>query len=428
MFFVVSAQQSSTDVSRMEYEILQQLAAKLLKDSGLQTPSQGFIPPTTHHLVQDITFAIADLKFNPETGTIKLLEFGDGARSKYMGYDRLHGVGALWAQFWNYLSQFGLPMWCIRMPGDPASRNTMSPSTFFGLGGKTTSGVADLQRKLISTIFEQQQFVSLQDCFNYKALALVRWGRAAQATARFKTIFSNVLFVGDPINELIRNKYYTNQLFVETELQQYRPKCIVCPRQYSPELASQIIAELQSNIVVIKPPNASKGRGIIMAHQEELDSVLKLILLHPEQIENKDPDTSLGYWTTDESMGNTIFLAEEYIASKNIIVEGKIYDPTLRLVFALHKDHEGSHVTFFDGYWKLPAKSLTEEGTLTEKHKSDVSANAVSSAKLSPEDFQVSTNLLRPALLKLHNYILQDRENEERSCSFIFSNDDQDSI
>lgn len=407
----ITAQQNDLRISEIQHAILQEVACnRTIKRTDVSIDLQK--PPTSLP-IKDITFAIADLKFNPETNTIKLLECGDGARSKYMGYDRLHGIGSLWAQFWNYLHQFNLPTWCIRMPGDPASRQTMAPDIFFSLGGKCTTGIADLQRRILSDIFEQKQAVSLQECFDYQALTLIRWGRAAQAMSQFKAIFPNVLFVGDPINEIIRNKYHTNQLFIDTELQQYRPKCIVCPLAYTPDLANTIISELQSDIVVIKPTNASKGRGVILVEKENLDSTLQLILGHPDQIENKDPDSSFGYWASDECMENTIFLAEEYISSKIVsVTDGvttKEYDPTLRLIFALHKDEQGCHVTFFDGYWKLPAKALSEEGTLTEKHKSDISANSVSSAALSAEDFEKSTSLLQPALLKLYSYILQNR-------------------
>jgi hypothetical protein len=466
LLFTTVKSENAVSIAQIEHEIIQQLAALTLKDgdvtqtpppdqtqppiqpegyvppagyvppispSGYIPPVNGYIPPmppTTGYApcpVQDITFSIADLKFNPATGSLKLLECGDGARSKYMGYDRLFGVGAMWTHFWNYLQQFGLPTWCVRMPGDPLSRNTMAPQLFFGMGGKNSSGVADLGRRILSTLFEQHQNVTLQDCLNYQGLVLVRWGRAEQTMARFKSIFPNVRFIGDPINNLIRNKYYTNQLFIDTGMEAFRPKCKICPQVYSPELAGQIINELQSNIIVIKPPNASRGRGVIFVHQEDLDAVLRLILLNPDQIEDRDPDSSYGYWTTDESMGNTIFLAEEYAESKHILVDGKIFDPTLRLVFALHKDQTGSHVTFFGGYWKLPAKALTDEGSLTEKHKSDISASYVSSALVTPEDLQVSSEMLRPVLATLYEYMLTHRNSQTRS-PFVFSADDgQDS-
>ncbi len=404
---------SSCSLSQIEYEIRQQLTKLVFKDGSTPTLAAP-------NAIEDITFSIADLKFNPTTGSLKLLECGDGARSQYKGYDRLYGAGAMWTHFWNYLQQFGLPTWCVRMPGDPVSRETMAPKVFFGMGGNNSSGVTDLSRRMLASLFEKNNSVTLQDCLDYQALVLVRWGRAEQAMAQFKSIFPNVVFVGDPINNLIRNKYYTNKLFVDTNMEAYRPKCKVCPTTYSPDLANQIINELQSNIIVIKPPNASCGRGVIFTHQEDLDATLQLILTRPDQIKDRDPNTSYGYWTTDESMANTIFLAEEYAESKHILVDGKIYDPTLRLVFALHKDQSGSHVTFFGGYWKLPAKSLTDEGSLTEKHKSDISANAVSSALVSPEDFQVSSEMLKPVLEVLYKYMLANRRSELRS-PFIFS-------
>lgn len=422
----------SKSIGEIENQLVQQLNDRLEKNSSITELEQIIfnesITKESQLQVKDITFAIADLKFDPERGHVKLLECGDGARSKYMGYDRLHGVGSLWSKWWTYMSSFNLPIWCIRMPGDPMSRETMAPNFFFDLGGKTSTGISDLQRRILTSLFEDNQKVDLVDCENYHGIALVRWGRATQTMSRFKAIFPNVLFVGDPINNLIRNKYFTNKLFVETNLQEFRPKCKICPQQYSPNLASEIISELQSNIIVIKPPNASKGRGIIFTHQENLDDTLKLILEHPEQIEDTDPDSSYGYWTTDESMANTIFLAEEYIPSKNLIIDGKVFDPTLRLIFALHKDDTGCHLTFFDGYWKLPAKSLTDEGSLTEKHKSDISASYVSSAALSPEDFQSATQMLYPALLSLYSYMLEQNKNLEDTCQYIFSQCDQDSI
>ena len=59
---------------------------------------------------------------------------------------------------------------------------------------------------------------------------------------------------------------------------------------------------------------------------------------------------------------------QAYAPSKKIIVRGKSYDPTMRVFFFSSHNAGIASVIPIGAYWKIPAKSLDEVGTLTEKH------------------------------------------------------------
>ena len=81
-----------------------------------------------------------------------------------------------------------------------------------------------------------------------------------------------------------------------------------------------------------------------------------------------------------------------------------LYDPTMRVVFALVYNQKNMDVVFFEGNWKLPQKSLSETGTLTEKHRSyGHDSNFLS---VEPQLLQKIEEQLREPLLILYQQML----------------------
>jgi hypothetical protein len=203
------------------------------------------------------------------------------------------------------------------------------------------------------------------------------------------------------------NKEKTNTLFKDPNLAAYKPRFGTYETKYTPSLADQIISDIASPVLVIKPTNSSLGSGVIIVPQEQLDQTLKLILQDKQDIitlYKRDP--TYFHWTQDSS---THFIVEEFFPSKTIMVDGKPYDPTLRVMFALFNDagHIGIH--FFASYWKLPPKSLTEEGKLIEKRKSNISSQRISSARVDQDDFKKVQTLMIPMLALVYEKMLSIR-------------------
>ncbi len=70
-------------------------------------------------------------------------------------------------------------------------------------------------------------------------------------------------------------------------------------------------------------------------------------------------------------------------------------------------NHNGKiNVSFLGGYWKLPAFSLSDTKTLTEKHKSNINKDRLSSAKISTKDRKGVEKILKNVLTKIYTKML----------------------
>ena len=80
------------------------------------------------------------------------------------------------------------------------------------------------------------------------------------------------------------------------------------------------------------------------------------------------------------------------------------------MVFTLHYDNHKIHLTFLDGYWKLPIKSLEEKGSLTEKTKSKISKTKQNSGRISEYDLIILKSQLSKVLPSIYFNILKSKE------------------
>jgi hypothetical protein len=119
---------------------------------------------------------------------------------------------------------------------------------------------------------------------------------------------------------------------------------------------------------VIKPLHDSLGNGVIILSKEELNDVMDYLFKRkPQGIPNTDP--AYEFWLTSPANN---FLVEEFIDAEPISVpqlEGKLYAPTLRLVFLMIYNRNKIEIVCLGGYYKFPQKSLSEEGSLNERYK-----------------------------------------------------------
>ena len=100
-------------------------------------------------------------------------------------------------------------------------------------------------------------------------------------------------------------------------------------------------------------------------------------------------------------------LSEEDRSQKPIIIDEKIYDPTMRIVFVLYNNHGVAQVNFLGAYWKLPANSLDEQASLTERHKSKIYSGRTSSARVDAQDFENVKKILEPVLCTAYLKMLE---------------------
>lgn len=215
---------------------------------------------------------------------------------------------------------------------------------------------------------------------------------------------------------MVENKRLTHDLFVECGFEHLVPRQACFSREYSPDLAKKIAVELgltPEEKVVLKLCNRSRGAGIIVLSTSELDSVLRVLLGAPKDLEAwlalQDSSVSCGltwgcleeqvrHWWSNES---PCFIAERCYYSMGVQRDGRIFDGTMRIGFVLHRppvptsprqrsqrevsenddnpaeyeeeterfisensslpvvgDREMLAVEFLGGYWKLPKEDL----------------------------------------------------------------------
>lgn len=360
-----------------------------VKAPDLSQPSIYQHPITNNH-GNEISFCIVDLKYD---GTdIKICEFGEGLESRFKGYDALGYEHTIWSMLWDYLATFNVPVWFTSK--QTQHNYDYSLKHFVSHGGKLTSALYSLPADK-----DFQRTLKTYKYRPYNPFAGIVISRNIQLHSSvldtFKAKYKHMILLGQATSSIVRSKYHTSKFFECPTLAPYKPAFKIYPKKYTPLLAQNIITDLASDIVVIKPLDAALGHGIILIEKENLDDTLKLILKNHNDLEAYASDMSYYYWKKDFK---EFFIVEAYAPSKAIYLDDKPYDPTMRVMFCMHNYQGLMSINFFDAYWKLPRKSLEEEGSLTEKHKSQIKPNHIGSLPVSYQDFEMVKALLCKAL------------------------------
>jgi len=177
------------------------------------------------------------------------------------------------------------------------------------------------------------------------------------------------------------------------------PRQACCPRVYDPGLADRIIQELgvsSEELVVLKLCNRTRAAGVLPVPAGELNNVLKEILALPADFEawlSKKLamgtaatlkvdwgcyEEQLRHWWSNECPH---FVAEQFCTSMLTEKDGKEYDGTMRIAFAISRKKPKSEysspksdysnplleftppaeeleVEWIGGYWKLPKEDV----------------------------------------------------------------------
>lgn len=198
------------------------------------------------------------------------------------------------------------------------------------------------------------------------------------------------------------NKKLTHDLMELYGFSYLVPRQACCPRVYDPGLAERIIAELgvgPEELVVLKLCNRSRAAGVLPVPAGGLDTILKEILQLPQDFEAwmKSKlamgtaatlkvdwgcyEEQLRHWWSNECPH---FVAETFASSVFTVIDGREYDGTMRIAFAVSRKHQeaarnkaGSpksdysnpllefsppadelEVEWIGGYWKMPKEDV----------------------------------------------------------------------
>jgi hypothetical protein len=184
------------------------------------------------------------------------------------------------------------------------------------------------------------------------------------------------------------------------------PRWGLYSKKYSEKLVNSILSDFSCEFLVIKPKSASQGRGVIILHRDQLDETLQYILIKTPTLKN-DPDKAYNYWPKDPHRN---FIVEEFYSSDPVYaphISEDSYDGTMRVAVMLTYDQHVMDVEFLYLFWKLPKKSLGDEGSFTDKHKSF----SLSEKNYSAVDAQIAENVeqqLKEGLLLIYEKLLNE--------------------
>ena len=337
----------------------------------------------------DVSFGIADIKYDNES--LKILEFGEGTRSMFSGYDSLYGVGAMWRNIWDFLSQQNRILHFVDKDlTTPAARRTVAYtrlSTHRGIGCSA-----------LHTLLNHPRFTP-----NTPSLTIIRHDPAhAPHLHELAQIFPETLICNAAIAPFVNNKKESDKLFSGT-LRQFRPWALTINKQAVHNAVPAILQACPAAAFVIKPLASCKGNGVLFASRENLATTLQTIL-QPAQRGPKTLSPNEAFWRHDK---NTELIIESCETSKTVLVDGAPYDATLRVVYGLTHRPQRIQSCILGMYWKLPTTPLNQKGSLQDKKLSHIgAASGKCAAPVSPEDAEAITAIVQPLLAQIYDQMI----------------------
>ncbi len=337
------------------------------------------VPTSNERLKDDLSFLFVDLKYDNqikicEFGTAKAAGLGDSPTDLLVNGTSRTMYTPYWPSFWQYLTQLNLPVWCVGMkPRDHRTaqlnltKSNEAWDTFTNAGGKHFISLKTLEQD------ESFKNYKRSNQNNYAGLVIYKptGTHPTEDYFAFRKRNPQFFYLDEVGAHYAVYKTLGASVFNTAELQPYKPRWKVYQKRYTSTLTDTVLQDIRSDMFVIKPINALCGHGIIMVTKEDLDETLKYICKEPSSIAIPSDDYenhshTYKHWKTDK---NDVFMVEEYCPSQPLYIHNKYYDPTIRMYFTLR--HEGGNifVNVFGGYYKIPVKALSDEGSLTEKHK-----------------------------------------------------------
>ncbi len=314
----------------------------------------------------DISFLLADVKYNKQQGA-KICEVQQGNLSLFKGFDFIyHRKGVVGERLCQVLSQYNDNFWFLE------NALTFAPMKEHFIANKWNHA-ASLMDLFNNETFSQFHHKAAEDPYDISHYHAVVYARilAENNAEDLKQSFPGVLVMDSANMPYLFDKYKMSALFLGDErLERVKPKWKLYNKKYHPQLAEEIIRDMGSDLIVIKPKGSAEGKGVIILPKEQLDDTLKKMILDRKSM--KSEDRGYKFWESDHSDS---FLAEEYVPSDPVYAPhlgNKPYNGTMRVVFVLAYHKQQVHLHYLGAYWIIPEKSLEEEGTMHEKSKAYV--------------------------------------------------------
>ena len=312
----------------------------------------------------DVTYLVADLKYNEEQG-VQICEIQQGRASRYIGIDYVYEQNGFIAKnFAVVMKRYHQKGWFLRNDiRDPHTADALT-----AIGWRGFENLEELLEDEDFILSASEPVCSLASVSDYSGVLFARYS-SLRPYDEFRKKYPNIIILDEATLGYCGDKLKSSLLFTDLSIEKFKPTWNLYKKIYSNNLANMIAEDMGTDLVVIKPRRAAKGYGVIVCSTQELDNTLQYILTGGELL-LEDPDPSYRYWAFDNSLS---FIVEAYSPSTPTPVahlEDRYFDPTMRVVYVLvHSDHQ-IHLHCLGSYWKLPEMSLDQEGNLNDLHKS----------------------------------------------------------
>jgi tetratricopeptide (TPR) repeat protein len=358
------------------------------------------------HIAAKVVFANVDLKLTKD-GKIKILEFGRGMQSGFMGLTVATGENIV-ELLHQRLERLHLPSLILNT--DP---------------GLEFPNVRDAEQ-----IFNTDSTQSLTNFSPEKISA----HSAVYGGVELKPVAKDILILDDPsVNFIFEDKCLTHDAFVTSHTEDTRPKALKLARTLTPNLAQHIRQGLPGvTRFVLKVPDMEGGKGVIIVDDADLDVTLNILLAttnrdiqyyssqypvhflstYPQKFSNqsvllKKCEVDLGAFETWNNSSNNFFLVEEYTTNRPISHNNNLYDATMRVAFLIIRDDNQVSCEPFACYWKLPPQPINHRGELREKTVSSFTETRHDALKVNGEDQQTVYTQLKATLPTVVNSMLK---------------------
>lgn len=358
----------------------------------------------------NITFGCADIKYDGKR--VMICECGDGiymslrpTNVEFAG-TRYWETAPFWGLVWPYFASFGLPVWFVE---DKGPKYALATEVLTRVGGKYSPTLSQLEQDPIFKKRCKRGFKQSSSIRDYAGIIVYRAkderSRDGAEFIKFKQRHPEFLYVNDKSRYHLIRKHKTYELFQNAGLEDFVPQNIVLKSEYDENLARVIASKLKFEKYVVKPTFSSLSMGVNVVDRKGLDGLLKLIFKDKHLIP-KDAHRCHNYWRSPYASKE--FVAAEHMQSKPIEMGGKLYDPTLRVMFVMHHDKDEVVVNILGAFAKIPVKSLSDQkATLTEKHVTIAHApDCFTGILVDQADTKKIKELFAPALAKAYKYLL----------------------
>ncbi len=354
----------------------------------------------------DITFAVADIKYNQ--GNFKIIECGAGPYSGLREHqiyinNKIHRqISPYWNIVAHILKKYSIPVWLV---GNSPHANF---TYFEQITSKKQSTFDDLIHHQSPLFPDITTIPKPKTIAEHKGIVIHRIGRRTprsdEPCKMFKKKYPCFMLLNSNSN-YFSSKAATYRLFEEAGLHNFIPRYAIYPATYTKTLAQKILADLGSvEKLIIKPLNMLRAIGVGVTTAENLDAHLQ----HMFGTQSYAPyeEKSIGYWRKHKP---THFIASEFVSSQPFLCNNKKYEPTLRVSFLMMHEKGNIAIHIIGGCWQIPPRAINDRTeSLTQCYATDPDRHETDEGGLiALDDLNKIKSLLAPVLAQVYKIILE---------------------